>query len=163
MGPNMSDVIFQVSDLATTKRTEFVSAARDGRAVLRDKDGLGLVMLPEAQLSALEELAEWSQALLRLEALIRRETPPSVVDLGNLAWLRPFDLDDLREFAAELNDVLLAAYADRNLSVLNQCLADWRTTARQLQDPLRRSVLLARHQPDDFIEAERPGDADGGE
>ena len=154
----MSETIFQVSDLTTNKRTDFVSAARSGRALLRDKDGLGLVMLPEAQLALLEELAEWSQALLRLESIIRRGTPPSVVDLGNLAWLRPFDLDDLLEFAAELNEVLLAAYADHDSSVLTRCLTEWRITARQLEDPLRRSVLLNRHRPEEFAEAERPGD-----
>ncbi|MEU9246373.1 hypothetical protein [Streptomyces sp. NPDC048385] len=151
----MTDTIFQASDLAT-KRTEVLNAARSGLARVRDKDGTSLVMLPESKLRLLEVLSEWLRALLRLEALTSRGATPSVSDLGELAWLRVFDNEDLQEFIADLQASLVAAHADDDVTALEECLHAWRTTARQLEDPLRRSVLMGQHQPSDFVEASRP-------
>lgn len=151
----MVDIIFQSSDLAT-RRTEFLDAARRGEARLRDKDGASFVMLPAGRLHLLERLAEWSQHLMQLEALLRRGTTPQVSELGELAWLRAFDLADMREFAGELQDALFAAYADGDTTALDDCLHSWRTTARQLADPLRRSVLHSSHRPEDFVEVTAP-------
>ena len=122
-----------------------------GRPVFRDKDGASFVMLPERRLHLLEQLAEWSQALMRLESLLRKGAVPKVSELGDLAWLRVFDLADLQEFANELQDALFAAHADGDTNALDDCLLSWRATARQLEDPLRRSVLHASHRPDDFV------------
>jgi hypothetical protein len=153
----MTDTIFQSSDLAN-KRTEFLAAARSGLARLRDKDGTSFVMLPEGRLILLEELTRWSQALIRLQALLRRDTVPKVSELGDLAWLRSFDVEDLREFMDELHDALVAAYADGDTTALNNCLCAWRITARQLADPLRRAILHGSHQPEDFVEVSEPAD-----
>ena len=151
----MSDVIFQVTDLAQ-KRLELLEAARGGGARLRDKDGTSLVMLPEGRLLLLEELANWSTAHLRLDELISRGKRPSVGDLGNLAWLRVFDDEDLREFTHDLQQALIASYADRDLAPLHDCVEAWRLTAQQLEDPLRRHVLLGKVAPQDLVEALRP-------
>jgi len=151
----MTDTIFQSSDLAN-RRTEFLAAARRGQARLRDKDGASFVMLPESRLLLLERLAEWSQALMRLVDLLRKGAVPKVSELGGLAWLRVFDLADLQEFVSELQDALVAAYADGDTTALDDCLLSWRATARQLEDPLRRSVLHASHRPDDFVEVSEP-------
>jgi hypothetical protein len=153
----MVDTIFQSSDLAT-RRTEFLDAARQGEARLRDKDGASFVMLPERRLHLLERLAEWSQHLMRLEGLLRSGVTPRVSELGELAWLRVFDLGDMQEFARELQDAMFAAYADGDTAVLDDCLTSWRITARQLADPLRRSVLHASHRPEDFVEVAAPDD-----
>jgi hypothetical protein len=155
----MTDTIFQPTDLAN-RRTEFLNAARQGLARLRDKDGTSLVMLPERRLLLLQTLAEWSQAHLSLEALLRRPDRPAVSDLGELAWLRAFEVDELREFASELHESLTASYADGSTDALDECLSAWRTTARQLEDPLRRSVLLGRHSPEDFVETSRPDEGE---
>jgi hypothetical protein len=153
----MTETIFQVSDLAN-KRTEFLEAAREGGARLRDRDGTSLVMLPESRLNLLEVVARASQAVTRLGALLRRGSLPSVTDLGELAWLRPFDMDDLRVFIEELNEAIISAYADGDKAILDQCLQSWRVTAQQLEDPLRRSVLLGHRGPDDYVDAPRPSD-----
>lgn len=150
----MSDVIYQSSDLVG-RRVEFLDAARAGRARLRDKDGTSLVMLRESRLQLLETLAEWGTAHLRLESLLRRTGRPSVADLGDLAWLRAFDEEDLREFLDELHDCLVAAHADNSAAVLEEAVHAWRITAQQLADPLRRSVLLEAS-PDDLVEADVP-------
>jgi hypothetical protein len=154
----MSDQIFQSSDLAT-KRIEVLEAARTGLAMVRDKDGTSLVMLPESRLRLLETLTKWWQAYMKLEALLHRNELPSVAELGELAWLRTFDREDFQEFVSELHDALVAANADEDAAVLDECIHAWRTTARQLEDPLRRSVLQGRFVPEHYVEATKP-DAD---
>ncbi|MEV4511578.1 hypothetical protein AB0K00_21705 [Dactylosporangium sp. NPDC049525] len=150
------DTIFQSSDLAGNRRVEFLQAARSGRARLRDKDGTSLVMLPESDLEWLEVMAKWSTAQLRLTELLRRGVVPTVSDLGELAWLRTFDLEDLQLFVDELHEVLVTAHADRSTDSLDACVQAWRTTARQLEDPLRRKVLLGSHDAEAFTEVSRP-------
>ncbi|WP_124290020.1 hypothetical protein [Streptomyces sp. ADI91-18] len=151
------DVIFQSTDLATQRRTEFLDAARSGMARLRDKDGTSLVMLPERHLQLLEELRKWSSAHLRLDRMLARpDFKPTVQELGDLAWLRVFDCDDLREFADELNEAIVAADSDSDTAVLDACLNAWRVTARQLEDPLRRNILLKKGTVPDLIGALRP-------
>ncbi|WP_439681776.1 hypothetical protein [Embleya sp. MST-111070] len=153
----MNDAIFQASDLAN-KRTELLSAARSGVARVRDKDGTSLVMLPESQLLLLQSVSDWSRHLMRLTTLAEGVERPTVDQLGELAWLRAFDNEDLQEFVSDMKQCLVAAHADGDPQVLEDCLNDWRTTAKQLEDPLRRSVLLGRHEPSDFVSAPRPVD-----
>ncbi|BCL13962.1 hypothetical protein [Micromonospora sagamiensis] len=158
----MDSVIFQPSDLANQRRVEFLDAARSGRARLRDKDGTSLVMLPERHLVWLEAIAKWSSVHLRLEELLRRGAMPAVAELGDLAWLRAFDMDDLREFVGELHEALVVTNSDQDPSRLDECVHAWKTTARQLEDPLRRKVLLGGHALDEYEEVRRP-DSNGGD
>jgi hypothetical protein len=156
----MSDTIFQSSDLAGSKRTEFLDAARNGLARLRDRDGTSLVMLPESKLRLLQTLASWWESYTKLAALLQRSAPPTPSELGELAWLRVFDKGDLEEFLVDLNDALVAAGADEDIAVLNSVLHAWRVTALQLEDPLRRAVLLGEHVPDDYAEVGPPDGAE---
>jgi len=149
------DTIFQATDLVQ-RRVEFLDAARAGCARLRDKDGTSLVMIPESRLRWLQSIAKWASLHLRLEELVRRGVMPSVTDLGELAWLRALNLDDLREFVEELHEALVIASADESCVPLDECVRAWRTTARQLEDSLRRQVLLGGHDPDDFEEVGPP-------
>ncbi len=151
----MENVIFQASDLAHN-RTQFLDAARSGRARVRDKDGTGLVMLPESELEVLEGFAAWSQKLNQLNALVEAGRPLTPALLGDLAWLRVFDAEDLRDFMDELHQALIADLADQTLNTVKAVVGDWRVTARQLEDPLRRSVLLGHDAPDHLVEATRP-------
>jgi hypothetical protein len=114
-------------------------------------------MLPERQLHLLQELRKWSSVHLRLERMLARpDFRPTVQSLGDLAWLRVFDCEDLKEFAAELNEALVAADSDNSTAPLDECLKAWRTTAQRLEDPLRRSVLLDKTSVPDLVEADRP-------
>jgi len=153
----MSDLIFLPTDLAS-KRVEFLDAARKDRARLRDKDGTSYVMLRESRVQLLETLTTWWQAHMRLEGFLRRSELPKAGELGELAWLRSFERQDLEEFVNELRDALVAANADGDTAALDDCIRGWHTTARQLEDPLRRSVLLGRHAPEDYVEAAKPDD-----
>ena len=151
----MDNVIFQTSDLANDRR-RLLDTARAGRAIVRDKDGTGLVMLPEADLAVLEGYAKWSQLHQRLGYLLASSGKLSVAELGELAWLRVFDSEDQKSFADELHDSLIAGLADNDLTSVHDTVKDWRITARQLEDPLRRSTLLGPTDLGDFVEVEGP-------
>jgi hypothetical protein len=151
----MDDVIFQASDLAK-ERTRLLAAARSGRAVVRDKDGTGLVMLPESRLAVLEGYARWSLVHQRLGSLLASKREFSVAEWGELSWLRVFERADIEAFADELHESLIASLADGDLKAINETVAAWLLTSRQLDDPLRRSVLLGHDDPLDLVEAEEP-------
>ena len=109
----ITSAVFQASDLAGAKRREFLGAAREGGALLRDTDGFALTMIPLAQLEAVTEIAQVAvAALLALAALGRGSTRPA--DFGQLAWLAAFDEDDRAEFFEELRDALSIAAATRD-------------------------------------------------
>ncbi|WP_141372265.1 hypothetical protein [Cellulomonas cellasea] len=146
------NLIFQASDLAGTKRREFLDAAREGRAHIRDTDGTDLVTLRAHELGVLDDLAYWSNQQRRLALLLGRAEIPSVVDLGDLAWLRVFDAEDMRAFVDELQNCLIAAFADNDSALIHEAVKAWRVTAQQAEDPLRRAVLTGRHDPSDFRE-----------
>ena len=50
----------------------------------------------------------------------------------------------------------MVAHADEDLAVLSDCVSAWRTTARQLEDPLRRAVLRGELESADLVEVARP-------
>ncbi|MEV4069075.1 DUF6247 family protein [Nonomuraea fuscirosea] len=161
----MSDIVYQATDLTGTKRVEFLNEARRDRARMRAPDGVSLVMLTERKLDLIEALAMWGGAYAKLSTLLRRTTDiPSTSDLGELAWLRTLDRDDMEEFLSELQEAIVAAKADEDIAVLDDCVHAWRVTARQLEDPLRRSVLLGKNRSDDYVAVEGPEDvsASGG-
>lgn len=146
--------VFQASDLAGAKRREFLGAAREGGALLRDTDGFALTMVPLTQLEAITEVARTAvAALLALAALSRGPVRPS--ELGQLAWLAVFDDDDRAEFFDELRDALSVAEVTRDAAPVETCLRDWRTTARALADPSAREILTGPGD-DDYAEVARP-------
>jgi len=107
-----TDVVFQASDLAGARRREFLSAARDGRALLRDTDGFALAMVPLADLEAVSEIGQAALTLLRAESGLRR-TDAHASDLGPLAWLLVFDEEDRAQFVEELSEVFAHALGKR--------------------------------------------------
>ncbi|WP_146083596.1 MULTISPECIES: hypothetical protein [unclassified Rathayibacter] len=148
-------VIYQASDLAR-QRVDFISDARRGRARLRDKDGTGLVMLPESELAVLESYASWSQTLERLTALLTSGRTITPSELGELAWLRVFDREDVKEFVDELHMALVVGLADQSMTPILSTLEGWRKTARQVEDPQRRAVLTGVASISDHTEAIKP-------
>jgi hypothetical protein len=148
----MNDVIYQASDLASSKRVEFLRDARAGGARLRDRDGSSLLFLPEKEVETLKAISYWSKQQLQLTRLLDDEVKLTPSALGDLAWLRVFGRRDLVEFRDELHEVLIAAISDGSPAALEECIQAWRVTARQLEDPLRKSVLIGQHDANDFVE-----------
>jgi hypothetical protein len=156
----VSPQIFQVSDLAN-RRTEFIDEARQGCVRLRDKDGTSLVMLPESRLNHLESVRTYLMLFLLVEHIAKTKERPNVMSLGDNAWVRSLPLEDLDEFASELGEALAAANADESSDYLDEIVHSWKVTARQLEDPLRRQILLSHEFTDEDYElAERPSDGE---
>ena len=149
-----SNAVFQASDLAGSRRREFISAARSGRALLRDTDGFALVMVPLTELEAVTELGHTAIALIRAESMLRQDKARPF-DLGAMAWLSVFDEDDRIDFFDELHDAITLADSTHDLQPLRTCLRDWQTTARALSDPTRRQILTAAGDGE-YAEVERP-------
>jgi hypothetical protein len=150
----ITGAVFQASDLAGAKRREFIGAAREGGALLRDTDGFALTMVPLAEFEAIAEVARTAvAALLALAALSRGSARPA--DLGQLAWLAVLDEGDRAEFFEELRDALSVAEATHDAAPIDRCLREWRTTAQALSDPVRREILTGPG-GSDYAEVSRP-------
>lgn len=147
--------VFQASDLAGSRRREFLTNARHGRALLRDTDGLALAMVPLAELEAVTELSHTAAAFIRSESALRRGQARAS-DLGDFAWLAEFDSDDQAQFFEELAEAISLAESTHDLEPLRRCLHEWKTTAHVLSDPSRCAVLTGAWVEDDFVEVERP-------
>jgi hypothetical protein len=150
--------IYTASDLST-KRRELLDAARSGYAQIRDRDGTGLVMVPQQQY---EHLTAFSGFLTRLIALDSAFAKPAserrASDLGEFAWLSAFDEDDQQAFRLELLEALAAALGSRSLEPVETCLRDWRTTASALSNERGKRTLIAKGDGEGtFIEVRRPG------
>lgn len=151
------DTIFQASDLNVRGRA-ILDAARSGEAHVRDKDGLGLVMLLQRRWDTLRTVARSAANLASLELALatNQQRQPSVHELGEWTWLREFDLEDLHEFVVEVRNALLIAGREEILGPLEETLSRWRVTAEALEDPVRRQILMGTFNADDFVEVERP-------
>lgn len=151
------DRVFQVSDLAGSKRREFIDLAKRGNARLRDTDGTPLVMLSEAGLAQLEGLSDALVGYLSLEtALDRRREERQPTDFGNLAWAITLEENDLLELRDDLRAALAIAASQRDTTVVDTLLRDWRYTALDLADPRSGPILRGSYTDDDFVEAAKP-------
>jgi len=151
--------IYQASDLQKRYR-DVLKDAREGMARLRDKDGISLVMMREAYVSALEELSEAIATFVIFEqAVAVPGTEPSLADLGAWTWVRFLDPEDRLEFLKEMRTALVIASREHNALSIQQTLGAWKATAESLSDPTRRSVLLGPVKEKDMIAAKRPSDA----
>lgn len=151
-GVTVTNIAYTASDLQN-RRTEILSAAVEGQALIRVPSGAMLVMLPAAQLWLHELVNEHLLRFLAAErAVERHETHADA--FGGFPWLSAFDNDDRREFLDEFRDALASA-AGGDPSALSECVEAWRTTARALNDPVRRQILTGPG-TGDYAEAPRP-------
>lgn len=158
--------MFQVSDLAGSRRREFLDAAKSASASLRDTDGSVLTMVASEKIAALQEAGSAASMVFSAEAALARTKTPSAVELGGLAWLTEFDDEDRAEALTDIRNAVVVTVASYDATTLRKTLHEWITTANVLRDPLRRSVLTERSGAADFVEvaavqtvAERHADA----
>jgi hypothetical protein len=149
---------YQATDLARSHR-EVIDAARRGAALIRDKDGLPLLLQPAEQAERTEDIAAISLDLLRaarslLEAPVGEgarggasastpEPPGEAVAYGGLAWLSVLPMSSKRRFFVEATEALLLAASGTSLRPLEVLIGDWRATAEAWADPNTRERLLA--------------------
>ena len=134
-----------------------VESCEAGRCHHQGNKGPELVMLPNSRLVNLELHKDWSLKLERLRYILQSESRPDVAGWGDRAWLSVFYDEDHNCFCEELSDELVIDASKEDYSGLEELLSDWKATAGQLEDPLRRKILLSPGlDRDDFAEARDP-------
>jgi hypothetical protein len=77
--------------------------------------------------------------------------------IGDFAWLAEFDAEGQATFQDEYSDALAVADRSGDSTVLDECLDDWKRTARALSDPDRRAILTGSGEDEDeYAEVEAP-------
>lgn len=134
---------FQATDVARRSR-EVLDSGQAGGTLIRDKDGVVLLLAPAEDIARQEELAVVAADFLRLHRVIATDER-DVGSYGGFGWVSVFDLEDQRRFAAELEAPLLMALSGGPVEQLRNLIDDWRATAEvwaeeelraELQEPL---------------------------
>lgn len=134
---------YQASDLARNHR-KVVDAARDGIAVIRDKDGTALVMTAASVLERAQEIGGTAVALVQVaRALAGPAAGRTASAYGDFAWLCPLPEDAQRRFVGEVTDRLLVVASGGRLDQLTELVSDWLATAEAWTDADTREALLA--------------------
>lgn len=144
---------YQVTDLARNHR-EVVDTARHGGALIRDKDGVALILAPASEVAQDHELAQLAGDFLRLYTTM--ELPPTqrtVPGYGTFAWLGVFDEEYQRQFISELSGPLLVALSGGPLNPVVSLIEDWKATAvTYADDDLRVELIRPLSRPLETIE-----------
>jgi hypothetical protein len=152
-------LMFQVSDLAGSRRREFLDAAKQAEVSLRDTDGSVLVMATASRIAALHEAAAAALLVFTAESVLTRTSDPNAADFGGLAWLAEFDADDRREALAEIRNSIALTVTSEDAGPLRETLHAWVTTASVMRDPMRRAVHTGKLRDEDFVEVGAPGES----
>ena len=133
---------YQVSDLAK-RRVDVVAQARRGGALIRDKDGLPLLLSPADNVLRSQHLLGLAGDYLRVE---RGDSDDAAY--GSLSWLTILDEADRQTFLAELYMPLVVALSGGPTGPLEEIIDDWRATANVWADEdLRRDLTRPLHKP----------------
>jgi hypothetical protein len=134
-------VAYQATDLARNHR-QVLDDARRGGALLRDKDGLALLVAPAEDVNREREVAALALDLVRA-ALAILKGDHSAAGYGALGWLSVLPDEDQRQFFTEMSNTLLVASSGLGLRSVELLLGDWKATAESWADPDLREALLA--------------------
>jgi hypothetical protein len=132
--------------------------AKSGAIRVRDQDGTSMLLLPEARVRALQEVATAAVNLAKVERVLESQAIDASAprEFGEWAWLEVFDSEDLREFVDDIREAISFGAREESSAQLDQELRAWRITAHRAEDPERRAILLGPFSEDDFIEVSRP-------
>lgn len=158
--------IHQASELNARYRQILNEAKSAGVARLRDSDGTAVVILPEREISMMQERQESHEAIadavrgyLALEPAVLEGRRPEPLELGEWTWLKAFDAEELRELFVELRAAIAESLNGADAAPVLRTLADWRITAEALGDALSRQTLLGQGSASDYVEVDRPSPA----
>ena len=159
----MESVIYTASDLQSTKRRKILDQARSSCAQIRDKDGMGLVLLRQSSFDLLRSLRALFSKFVSLEAAFERPTAERrATDFGEFAWLTAFDEDDQQTFRREFLEAVSQSIASDSVEAVEQCIHDWRLSARVLSNEKSRRIHTSPGESlSAFTEVGKPERADG--
>ena len=134
-------IAYQATDLARNHR-QVLDTARNGGALIRDKDGLALRLAPADEQDRERDVADLALDLVRA-ALAIFEGGGSAARFGDLGWVSVLPLDSQRRFFAEMGDAVLLAASGLSLRNVELLIGDWKATAESWADQDARDQLLA--------------------
>ncbi|HUW88236.1 MAG TPA: hypothetical protein VMW30_07675 [Candidatus Paceibacterota bacterium] len=137
----LSGSAYQVTDLQRDART-VIDEARDSSALIRDKDGLMLIIQPADVAQQMSLISDLMGNSIRLGKALRR--PPSDRDIssyGTFAWVSMLAEEDQREFLQDLLDQVLVSHSSGSTSELEDFIGDWKATALVHSDEELRDEL----------------------
>lgn len=136
-------IAYQATDLVRNHR-EVIDAARRGSALIRDKDGLALIMAPAEETRRTREIGDLALDLVRAASVILPGgAERSAGAYGGMAWLSVLPIESQRQFFHEMSAALVVAASGTTLRPVEILLDDWRATAEAWADPDIRDRLLA--------------------
>lgn len=142
MGLTTPQSSFQATDLQRKSR-EVLDAARTAQgALIRDKDGTNLLVLPAGRVSITEYLLAGQTAALRILRLTSEEPAADPLLYGDLGWLAGLPVDMQREFAWEYVQAL-QAIPSTGIDPVEDLIYDWQQTARIWGDEQLRAELTS--------------------
>lgn len=143
MRTKVSKEAFQVTELQRNYRV-VLSEARESGALIRDKDGLMLLIAPAGDVQRTQYLNELMADVLRMtRALQSPKSERSAAHYGSLAWVSVLTEKDQAEFLQSISDQLLISQFSGSTEALEDLLGDWQATARAWSDDGIRKELLA--------------------
>ncbi len=138
----MSEVTYQVSDLQRNHRN-MVDEARKSGALIRDKDGLTLILLPAGMVIREQYLNALMADAMRMSIALRTPREDrNPAEYGSLGWASVLTEDDQRLFLDALVVQLLVSQNSGSTEELEDLLGDWQATARAWADDDLRKALL---------------------
>ncbi|HEX5266560.1 MAG TPA: hypothetical protein VFW24_07290 [Acidimicrobiales bacterium] len=137
---------FQATDVARRSR-EVLDSARAGGTLIRDKDGVVLLLALAEDVARQDELTVIAADFLRLQRALATEAP-DVGAYGGFGWVSVFGRDDQRRFGFELEAPLLLALSGGPIQALRDLIDDWKATAEVWTDEaLREELSVALEEP----------------
>lgn len=150
---NVTDRIYQPSDLTGADRETFIADAMESQARLRDTSGESLVMLREARLEHITAVSDYAVAYLTLDMTMKRpRAERRVGDYGPWAFIEVFPDDDIEEFQQEVNEAIVRAVSGRDHAPVEELVQQWRMSADTLSDPVAREILAGETSDEDWVE-----------
>lgn len=136
-------IAYQATDLARNHR-EVIDAARRGSALIRDKDGLALVMAPAEEARRTREIGDLALDLVRAASvMLPGRAARTAAAYGGMAWLSVLPIESQRRFFREMSTALVVAASGTTLRPVEILLGDWRATAEAWAEPETRERLVA--------------------
>ena len=137
----LSGSAYQVTDLQRDART-VIDEARDSSALIRDKDGLMLIIQPADVAQQMSLISDLMGNAIRLgKALGRPSSDRDISSYGTFAWVSMLAEEDQREFLQDLLDQVLLSQSSGSMSELDDLIGDWKATALVHSNEERRDEL----------------------
>jgi hypothetical protein len=138
----MTGVTYQVSDMQRNHRN-MVDQARKSGALIRDKDGLTLILLRAGVVMRDQYLNALMADVMRMSIAVRVPgASRSASQYGSLAWAAVLTEEDQKLFLDALITQLLVSQHSGSTEELEDLLGDWQATALAWADEDLRETLL---------------------